>query len=1319
MLVNTVVPGSRDKEGDGLENEMLDALVRARYHGSVVIRGIRYQVLYSVLQAIELLSDSPEYDRIQLEGLEDIDLLGEKRRYVQVKTATQPFRWSNLQPIISNFLKVLRVDEQCSFGLHFDGPPEEVIQSLKEFESLPERRQAALRRRFAALCNKAGATGQEVDALLLRTKYSWQREGELLEEMRQRLAEHFQLGGGAASVEVYVRALIARHMDWAKERRVIRGDDLRAIQDEVGQALVRESEYQAYGRGLIDQVSWTPDGNKSDFYSGKATRPGHIVAELDVVRSRWLDLIEQAMTSTQICIVRSSSGQGKSALALRYAYDRWPREHTYRLRAAGNSEQAASVILFLQHRRSLGLPTFLLIDVERQTRSWTQVAQECAAMSVPVLATIRTEDWHRTATNHLFGYEILEPHLSLSEAKEIHHGLSGAQRLHSDAASAEAAYERIGEPRLLMEYVYLLTHGEMLEERLRQQVREFTELAEDPAKVQILRRAAVASRVGVSLSLDSVVQDLNVRDDVQQVLESLEGEYVQISNGRLGGLHWVRSDHLASILHASHPSITATYLEVLDAADSADRAEVVAKMFVDDAVDREVAMSGLLARSTPGGIATALEFLDGIFEAGETRFFNEHANVFDEVVDLVGPKAAVLFACGHLPVHSVDIVSALAGLGGAEAVANLRRMQELSARITPAPRGLDECREFLDLYVPTVSVVRLGEWDTEVGRLLNWCGLCGVSPPVWDLSLSNGEPVGPSLEVPLEQLAVTLQGLHRCDPAVYESWLRRARTPLAKRVVHDTESTALWLMDDRARIEFLVDAETEEPHKQALGRLDLLRAVFPGVQRYQSQGIWPLPPGIDPPFDDTQKDIAAENLPRPFDVQKNKVFRRAVETRYIPDSFYEYEQIWNSIRRDSIVLARWIIALVRQRYESGNVTVPEFDDETASRLLRSIQMMPSPPSQMPGESKKDFSPGGRAIKWLDAWTNAVRQILAYSSNADELAGHLIVHNARDAYSHLITMHAAFQSLYGTAPDYFDLTAICREELEIYDRLYHVLVTWIQNPPRVRQRNLMAYARKQQQERVHAMRERFSEVLQRIENSGVSLVRVPDRFDDVEPTGIVPFEVTDTLNYEAQVERFVTELVEMRDVVQWYWLVPLINGRRFLGSIGLRISSVGLEAIANNTDAAWSILPLEMPTDIARSVEKLPEIREPKHQLVQAVSGIHTSAYILVEFCERLSRPVGDPEIHPDPEGYQRKKWKLRFGSEISKGAETAQRELLQMFKAADREGAVGELVNRLDWLCDHASECELDELWSTAETVAELLDSILGYGTADGMHPSL
>ena len=84
--------------GGDAKSSNIDPIFRARYHGAANIGGIKYQILYSILRALDLYAEYNANGSIRLEGIEDLDLLGLRLEdeYIQVKTAQEPWSWSKL-----------------------------------------------------------------------------------------------------------------------------------------------------------------------------------------------------------------------------------------------------------------------------------------------------------------------------------------------------------------------------------------------------------------------------------------------------------------------------------------------------------------------------------------------------------------------------------------------------------------------------------------------------------------------------------------------------------------------------------------------------------------------------------------------------------------------------------------------------------------------------------------------------------------------------------------------------------------------------------------------------------------------------------------------------------------------------------------------------------------------------------------------------------------------------------------------------------------------------------------------------------------------
>jgi hypothetical protein len=816
----------------------LNVLLETRFHGAVNIRGIRYQMLYSLLRAFDLYAEDGKASAIRLEGIEDVDLLGLRLgdEYIQVKTSQDPWKWNQLKKPIQGFLQVYRADPYCQFVLAVDFPVHKDIAKLAQIKSLSSEERNRVENKFHNLCDNLGASTDEADGLVNRLIIVSLPEEKIRKQLRQTVADTF--GIASEAVDTYISVFVAKFLDWGKDRRTITRTDIDSVRAAVGEALARETEFQAYGRGLIDKISWESDENLLDFFEGKGTRPGHIAADVDVRRAVWLERIGRAINSSKICIIRSPSGQGKSALLYRYAYEQWPAENTFILRVSESQEHVELVRNYLRFRADLGLPVLLLIDnAGWRTRLWPLIAQECAALGVRVLVTVRNEDWHRFARESLTSYEILEPTLDLDEARQIFKAFQLEGRLYLFIDSPEWAYERIGKPHLLIEYVYLLTHGCMLEERLRDQMKQFSEQNEDLAKIEILRRTALADTLGAPVLSDKLLQDLQLRDDPQQVLKSLAGEYVTLEGGIITGLHWVRSDHLAQILHEGYPDPAKTALVILDAIPSDSIPEFISNAMCWQNLDVDLFIKGLVEKVKGATLDTILAFLDGIFEAGERQFFKANQGLFDEAYELIGQAGTRLLISYFLPVVKVDTIAQMVKILGDKGE-NFQKLQKIASKASKAHRGLDLCRDFLSTVTPYIQPETLQGSHGDTGRLLDWCSLCESRLPAWPTVRDDFLECTEVFNLPFAAFCNFTQGLYRYDETAYRNWFSQNRGDVLGYLKLHTDCIELKVSDGVLYSEFFPDLENSDSgNEQAVSRLKNLRSAIPFCGRYQSHSV--------------------------------------------------------------------------------------------------------------------------------------------------------------------------------------------------------------------------------------------------------------------------------------------------------------------------------------------------------------------------------------------------------------------------------------------------------------------------------------------------
>jgi hypothetical protein len=959
----------------------------------------------------------------------------------------------------------------------------------------------------------------------------------------------------------------------------------------VGEALSSESEFQAHGLGLIGKVSWDLDRNLSEFFDGKETRPGHIAANLDVRRVVWLEKIDTAMISSKICILRSSSGQGKSALLYRYAYEKWPSEDTFILRACESIEQVELIRCHLRFRANLGLPILLLIDnAGRRTRFWPLIAQECAALGIRVLISIRNEDWHRFALESLTNYEILEPTLDLSEAREIFNIFRTKGKLHESAKSPERCYERIGEPHLLMEYVYLITHGQMLEERLRDQVKQFSAQQEDPAKVEIMRRIALADALGAPVSAEKLLKDIKLSGDPQLILKSLTGEYLKLDHGIITGLHWVRSDHLIHILHEGYPNPESTALAVIEAIVPESIPEFVFNAIGRDYINSMLFIKGLVEKSKNAHIDTILGFIDGIFRAGENLFFVANRKMFDEAYGISGSSGVYILMSAFMPVVKVDFIANMCESLKDERGDNFRKLRDISQRVAKEKRGLDLVRDFLGRIDPAVALNKPQEHLNSLGILLDWCSLCSVSfpilEPIRDKILESTEIFDKSLN----EFCSFSQGLYRYDKSAYCDWFSRNREDILGYLKLHTDCIELNVSDKALSIDFFYYTEGhKDANEAALSRLNKLRSAIPFCEHYQSQGIWQLPFDLKPSCDDTHKDMRQENLNFESDIEKNVIWRKIVESYSLPDSYYRYEEAWYAVRKDALLFITGLSKGLKRSLEGKKFDFSEAFEygRLPRRLDNSLRGLPKPPSQLSKSLKKSIEEGPE--KWSSSLLNFVDQFFQYMKDRKDLRiGRLSVINFRDSVDNILALHSTFSQLFEIAPDYFQAKELDIREDNAYSILTDLLDAWILHPPKTSQRDIIRYLRAEREKKKRDILKQLDEAVAPLKKKGITIILPKDVYTSRHLTYLpLAFSVVDPCFFDKELAAVRGAVVKAKEIANFFCLIPINQGNRFLEG-GYQIGPIQIANFEKGTPLNWeSFIPLKHPDGVMSCLPQLP------------------------------------------------------------------------------------------------------------------------------------
>jgi hypothetical protein len=1315
--------------------ESLDTLLAQRFHGAANISGIRFQIRYSVLKCAQLgamlRQGHPQDATLRFEGLEDLDSLSRADHpglkivggdeLIQVKSSQEGWGWAKLAAPVRSFLEAQRFDPGLRFRLVINFEPREDLGRLLRFKQLGAQERSALGRLFRQLVRGQGGTANEADRLLVNLELESVPEENLRRDLFAALFEASKTAD-AGALETLEYILAGKALGWAADRKSIGAADVLEVVRTSVEGLQHAERYEAFECRWVGPADYSRDAAPTDFFDGKRARLGHVAANLDVRRPRWLAEIGTAFEKVPVCVIRAPSGHGKSTLAYRYALENWPARQTVEVRSAATAEQVAAVAAYFRFRRELGAPVWVLIDAGPETSRWPEVAQAAAATGARVLVTVRVEDWLRFELGALTVRRVIEPSLDLQEAREIFSAFRARGQVHPSVRSAGEAFERLRPPHLLLEYVHLLTHGQMLEDRLRDQLRMFAQLGEDPAKKQLLRLVSLANALGASVPLDSAIRSVSVRDDAQDVVGSLVGEYLALEDGKLKPLHWVRSDHLSRILHEGGiPPIMETVDKVVDLAAHEDLRSLVANAFRRRDVDRESLLDLLVGRFGGAETEVVLSIVDGLFEAGERDYYSSNRSLVEEAFDVLGSNGVWLLAADTAPGRRVNVLKRMAEISKDRAGANANRLLELLDHFQPVARGVDWVKRFLE-----ASAARLepSAAESATGCLLDWCAVVGVRLERWTTILPKLVSDSALFARGVDAVCDFSQGLFRYDRSAHGLWFDGVKGDLLPYLqlqtecltlelrpfdpsatgtdpyIEDPEDTRQDIADDgipdkELAVTYLVEQGSGvSPNDQSVRRLQTLRRALPFVSLFQASGVQPMLGGLVPSIDSTQKAMPRRNLPLPSDVSRNTISMQVVLLDFGVGTYYQVQEAWSNLRRTGLAFLEVAADLIDQTLEARSKGASRLvgpTERAAQELDEASRIAPPLAARdletlgpIPQELRSAADKRGPA-EWERCLTSFRRWFADYWNDRDERSGKAALLLLHETHDHLGELHSFFRAFFLHQPDHFRVLELEEEEQRALSRLDLLLEGWIVEPPPV--------GPGQAVERIKARRKgRNQKEMERVRQALMQLDPMGDRF--AYPSGVLAsatwrslplgVPVRDPLEPAADLLEVCAALAPVADLADEFWLFPLWNGS-WVGRGAHRISArLFLKEVESDRDkslAALALLfPSEPPDGLTALLPPLLRTDPPEPDFRQKAAGLASATELYLQQRNGIARVPG-PTRHPyQVELENRLRRQLRpIEDEIANVARELTGRLDSMPRSADEDALAARRELR-DWL---------------------------------------
>lgn len=880
-------------------SELEIKLFKQRFHGAVNIKGIDFQIHYALNIALNLLSAEEPLGSITLEGIEDVDLQPIKvgNVYVQVKTSNTSWHLCQLSEPLINFISQNNTTGTVnSFQLVTDFEQRESIKKLfsKDY-SLAEKANLVDDILKCKPLKVKRITRSQLENIILNTEIQSTTKQSLIEDSKRKFVLLLDIHPDEA--ENFLLSFLYKFLDWSVERKTITKVDIYDFKTRFFENKVRGQEFEAYGRGLIDRISWREDSLPKDYFEGKKTRFGHIALGLDVRRTKWLNKIQEIFGKARICVIREASGQGKSTLALRYAYDFWNHEYSFAIKAVETVEHSEQISNYLKSLSELGLPVNVLIDDVNHTKSqFANVLRNCVSHPIYFLITSRNDDYHYFGSVGEVSLEFLIPYFDRQEAKLIFQNLKKQNKIHTSVINSDWAYERISSPKCLIEFIFLITQGQMLDERLSEQIREIRKNNQND-KIDFLRKALLADACKTPININHLIISEQLNIDYQELIKSTNNEFVYLEDDYIHGYHWVRTSHLLKILHENYSNPAITALKTISLIDDGKKPFFLGNLSEISDFDVDVLIGDFKYIADRTDLKTYLAFLSGIFKIGEYLFFLRNKEPYQEAYEKFNEGALFLFNSKFLPTQRIDIFSSSGDNS------NFIEAKELSDKITNTQRGFQ--------YVS--SFVNSNEFKHEfndtnldlIGEAMDW--FYWIKKNI--LSLNQVEKIiknSKIFDLNISSLSLFSQSLYRLYPEKHTKWFTKNKDKILAKLENELKCS-ISLSGSSVKMTYSEFVEGESLNEATMKRLNIIRSAIPFCKVYKGKhtfmSIMTKLAKLKYQYahDESKKEVPAENLHFQSDVEKNKIFDSIVDAHFRVKTWYEFTECYYNLRNDIIL----------------------------------------------------------------------------------------------------------------------------------------------------------------------------------------------------------------------------------------------------------------------------------------------------------------------------------------------------------------------------------------------------------------------------------
>ena len=177
------------------------------------------------------------------------------------------------------------------------------------------------------------------------------------------------------------------------------------------------------------------------YFEGKKATPVDIINEIPIHRINLEKEIIESIRQQNVTVIKASSGQGKTTLALQVAYQLKEEYTTYQVLLCDDISELGNISQFFISRIKVGeKPLILLDNLDSQLRYWNNLVQLMESEihhHFRIILTSRETDWYYFSgdISNIQSICIIKPVLTRADVQELFYSLEKRNLLHKSISN--------------------------------------------------------------------------------------------------------------------------------------------------------------------------------------------------------------------------------------------------------------------------------------------------------------------------------------------------------------------------------------------------------------------------------------------------------------------------------------------------------------------------------------------------------------------------------------------------------------------------------------------------------------------------------------------------------------------------------------------------------------------------------------------------------------------------------------------------------------------------------------------------------------------